>query len=200
MPLSTLMNDSVTLVKADGTRHERIRASVQPGLILTGDARLPIEEGDRFERLLPSGQVESYEVIEPGFFARVHGMPAHFQSKVRRVSKLPAQPPAAAGVVYNVTGNNARVNIGSTDTSTNIVDVQAETLFAQLRQTVEASINDAETKRRILEAVDGLESDVDKPTFLQKYSEFMAAAANHVTALAPFIPALSQMLARATSL
>jgi hypothetical protein len=99
------MNDSVTLVKADGTRHEKVRASVQPGLILTGDPRLPIEEGDRFERVLPNDNVESYEVIDPGFFARVPGMPAHFQSKVRKVTKLPAQAIAAPGVVYNVTGS-----------------------------------------------------------------------------------------------
>ena len=79
MVFSTLMNDVVTLVKADGTRYGNIKATVQAKLILTGDAKLPIEEGDCFERRLPNGTVESYEVLDPGFFAGMSGMPAHFQ-------------------------------------------------------------------------------------------------------------------------
>jgi hypothetical protein len=43
MPLSSLMSDQVTLVKQDGTRVEKIKAAVQPQLILTDDSRLPIE-------------------------------------------------------------------------------------------------------------------------------------------------------------
>jgi hypothetical protein len=43
MPLSSLMNDQVTLVKQDGTRIEKFKAAVQPKLILTDDSRLPIE-------------------------------------------------------------------------------------------------------------------------------------------------------------
>jgi superfamily II DNA helicase RecQ len=34
MPLSSLMNDQVTLVKQDGTRVEKIKAAVQPKLVL----------------------------------------------------------------------------------------------------------------------------------------------------------------------
>ena len=40
MVFSTLMNDVVTLVKADGTRYGNIKATVQAKLILTGDAKL----------------------------------------------------------------------------------------------------------------------------------------------------------------
>jgi len=32
------------------------------------------------------------------------------------------------------------------------------------------------------------------PTYLQKYQSFIAAAANHMTLLAPFIPMRSQLL------
>lgn len=196
MVFSTLMNDVVTLVKADGTRYGNIKATVQAKLILTGDAKLPIEEGDCFERRLPNGTVESYEVLDPGFFAGMSGMPAHFQSKVRRQSRGTPTPKPAQQVVYNVTGDNARINIGATDASTNIVNIQESALFVKLRYAIEQSVEDAEAKHRILVAVAALESEAGKPTFLHKYNEFMAAAANHMTVLAPFVPALTQMLTK----
>ena len=192
-----MMNDIVTLVKPDGTRYEKVKAAVQAKLIFTQDVKLPIEEGDRFERKLPNGGIETFEVLEPGFFAGMAGMPAHFQSKVRRDTRAAQLLKAAPQVVYNVTGDNARINIGSTDSSTNVVNIQENTLFVKLRQAVEDSVQDHNDRERILEAVAGLEAEAGKPTFIQKYNNFIAAAANHVSALAPVLPALSQMLTKA---
>jgi hypothetical protein len=39
-----------------------------------------------------------------------------------------------------------------------------------------------------------MENSVGQKTFLQKYSEFVALAANHVTIFAPLLPALTQFL------
>ena len=186
---ATLMNDVATLIKADGTRYDNIKAAVQPKLIFTDDVKLPIDEGDQFERLLPNGMVELYEILDPGFVSGMSGMPAHFQLKVRRRSK---SSPALRGpmqVVYNVTGDNARINIGATDASTNIVNVEESTLFVKLRQAVEQTVDDDGARRQILVAVAALESEAGRPTFLQRYNDFMAAAANHMTALTPFLPA-----------
>ena len=53
--LKMLMNDLVTLVKASGQRFENLPAAVQAGKIFTQDPTVPIEDGDTFERKIPSG-------------------------------------------------------------------------------------------------------------------------------------------------
>jgi hypothetical protein len=39
-----------------------------------------------------------------------------------------------------------------------------------------------------------LQASHGKPSFAQRYTDFMAAAANHIKVIAPFIPALTEML------
>ena len=67
MHFDSFMNDRVTLVKASGQRFENLSASVQSKMIFTQDATLPIEDGDTFERKLPSGIVEVFVVLDAGF-------------------------------------------------------------------------------------------------------------------------------------
>ena len=117
----------VTLVKRNGQRIEGLRALVQSGTILTSDPKLPIEDGDEFNRTLPNGIEEQFTVIDVGFQPGLGGViPAHYQSKVR---KNTAPRPAPQQVVYNLVGANSRVNNQSTDASTNVVSVEANTLF-----------------------------------------------------------------------
>ena len=84
---SQMMNDRVALAKKNGERHEDIPALVDSKMIFLEDVTLPIEEGDRFERKLPNGIVESYLVLDPGFKKGVGGMPSHYQTQVRRASE-----------------------------------------------------------------------------------------------------------------
>ena len=113
-----MLNDIVTLVKKDGTvQKEGIKAQVSRGLIITSDANLPIEPGDHFIRIQPSGLAEDYIVIDPGFMSGGRGLiPPHFQSKVRR-SDAPVAAPST--IINNLHGPNARVNVNSVDNSTN---------------------------------------------------------------------------------
>ena len=192
MVLSMLMNDRITLVKKDGSRFEGIQANVQPTLILTTDTHLQIEEGDHFERRLPNGLVESYEVLEAGFMIAPPPIGAHYQSKVRKTTARPARINSPS-TVYNVTGPNARINFHSRDSSTNIVNVESSTLFLKMREAV-VSIEDAESRERLIAAIGEMESSVGGPTFIERYKEFMGTAANHMTVFAPFFPALTQLL------
>jgi predicted nucleotide-binding protein len=84
MPFGDLLNDHVTLVKKDGRRFENLPAAVQSNLIFTNDAQIPIEDGDSFERQLPSGITERFSILDAGFMQEFHGMSAHYQSKVRK--------------------------------------------------------------------------------------------------------------------
>ena len=94
MNISRLLKDRVTLVKKDGRRFENLPASVQSGLIFTDNPKIPIEDGDQFERQLPSGIVDVFTVVDSGFYKRFHSIPAHYQSKVR---KNTAEAPTSSG-------------------------------------------------------------------------------------------------------
>lgn len=137
MGFDNMMNDKVTLVKADGTVFkEGIKALVSPGEIITFDATLPMQPNDHLIRILPNGLAEDYIVIDPGFFAGMGDIDAHFQAKVRRSD---APQALAQTVINNVTNNlhgaNPRVNIGSTDNSTNTsVNISTMKLAALLEE------------------------------------------------------------------
>jgi hypothetical protein len=84
-----MLRDTVSLVKADGQRYDNIKALVQPKKIFIADASLPIEEGDRITRELPNGLVESYLVLDRGYYAAVPDMvAAHYQVKIRKETAI----------------------------------------------------------------------------------------------------------------
>lgn len=189
----TLMNDRVTLVKRSGQRYENLHAAVQSKLILTENVGVPIEDGDVFERTQPSGIVEAFEIVDAGFHQAFHGMPAHYQSKVEKRSARP-RPSSSPQVVYNLIGANARVNIASNDSSTNVVNVESNVLFQNLRNAVEASIPDRDLNRKLVHQVDEMEAAAGTSGFAAKYKDFIGLAADHVSVFGPFLPALTQFL------
>lgn len=194
MSFDSFMRDKVTLIKKDGNRSENIQASVQSGKIYTNDPAIKIEDGDVFERTLPNGIVEHYTILDAGYRQGMGGIPSHYQSVVRKQTKidLSTQP---SKIVYYLIGPNARVNIQSIDSSTNLVEVEPTELFGRIREAIDQSVQDGELLKKLQEKVTELEKAPQGTTgFKARYQEFMALAANHMTLLAPFIPALSQML------
>lgn len=193
MALRSLAKDKVTLSKKDGTIvRTDIAASVQSGRIFVFDASLPIEVGDHFLRQLPNGLVEDFVVDDPGFMTGLHGIQSHFQTRVHRSDQPVAQPQT---VINNIVGHNARININSTDNSTNSVGGVSSELFAEILKAVAAIDN--QTRR---DAISSAVSDMaaaqarNDGSFKEKYQNFMAAAADHVTIIAPFLPALTKLL------
>lgn len=191
---NVFMNDTVALVKRDGRRFDNLPASVQAGLIMTQNPNIPIEDGDTFERRLPTGVVESYTVLDAGYKAPFHGIPAHYQSKVQKGTAMPRPRATPHHVVYNLIGPNARVNIQSTDASTNVVNADASAVFDDLRRTVQQAIEDSSVSTELLQRIDGMQAAIGSPGFARRYKDFIAVAADHLTLLAPFLPALTQML------
>jgi hypothetical protein len=96
--------------------------------------------------------------------------------------------------IYNVQGDNARWNTNSTDNSVNVVTKSSEEFFADLRGRIESEVPDGDERRKILESLTTLRASHGRPSFAQRYTDFMAAAANHIKVIAPFIPALTEML------
>jgi hypothetical protein len=126
--------------------------------------------------------------------------------KVRPTAKLieeiesPEIPKAATAtggpnVTQNIHmhGPNARINVNSTDNSTNIASASNEQLFVRLRETAN-TITDESPRTQILARLDDLERAKGSGGFLSAYQTFIGAVADHMTIFSPFIPALTLML------
>jgi hypothetical protein len=95
---------------------------------------------------------------------------------------------------YYVQGENARVNVNSTDHSVNVVMKSTEEFFGAIRERIESGISDGEERGKILDALAALQESHGKPSFAQRYTEFIAMAADYVTLISPFVPQLTAML------
>jgi hypothetical protein len=74
------MTDVVTVMHKDGSRHEKIPASVEPWTrrIIIEEVHVPIEIGDNIERHLPSGQIEFLRVIAVDYWADTDLFSKHY--------------------------------------------------------------------------------------------------------------------------
>jgi hypothetical protein len=188
-----MLNEKVRLRKPDGRVFDGVKALLTKDIVLIDDTKLPIEEGDAIERTLPSGVVETLVVIEPGFFAGIHGMPAHYQVRVRKGTAPASQH---GSIVYNVTGPNARLNIQSADSSTNVVSLAPTELFEQMVTAVRDGVELASDRDVLIDRIRELEAAGAGGAFLSAYQRLIATAADHIAVFGPFLPALGQLASR----
>lgn len=193
MNFKNFLTDKVILVKKDGKIYENVDAGVQPQMILIVDASLPVESGDKIKRRLPSGVEEIFIITDPGFRQAFQSIPAHYQIKYEREGK--AKPTVDRGnVTYNISGPHSRVNVNSLDQSINIGDNHVATTLDQLRDILNDQVADAEERSRLLAKVDELQQAQGTEKFTETYKEFMLMAANHMTVIAPLVPALTALM------
>lgn len=187
--LSAFPTEKLKLIKSNGQYIENIEALVQPKKIFVDDASVIIEEGDVFERILGNGATEYYEVLDRGYYKGTRGIPDHYQISVCKTTVKPR----TNKITYNINNGNGRININSTDNSVNVkvsLSNEEEALFEAIKSVAE-SLEDGE---KIICTVDGMKAEVGQKGFLEKYNDFIQAAANHITVFAPFIPMLSKLL------
>ena len=198
---NSLMNDTVTILRQDGNKHKNISASVDGKIIIIDEVTIPISIGDRIERKLPSGQVEGLKVTNVhlqkglGGSRGRRGIPDFYEIEYERegVQKYPVQP-----VTVNVKDSpQARVNLSSTDHSTNVINSQPEDIILEIRELLRESVADSEELDLLLERVNDMEHCLGSSNFIKAYQDFIAAAAAHMTILAPLLPPLSSLLTSA---
>jgi hypothetical protein len=194
----------IEIVAPDGTVRHRTRAMVykksvtdptasivdDPGGMIVADPSLVIERGDEIRRRIPSGKEETFEVIEPVFREKSE-FPAHYQVIVRKKGVFAG----GQGGNYNsvhVTGSNARINIGSHDHSMNIVT--EGDIFTYITDALHEDVKSPDELRKLLSAVDEMKRQRGGAGFAAAYRSFVSLAADHLGILAPFLPALSQLL------
>jgi hypothetical protein len=189
-----LFTDIVTIRTKDGKTYSDVPASVQEGKVFTERTDIPIQPGDEVVRRTPAGIDEVFVVQDPGLHGGFEDIPATYQMRVRRADALASSTGHGTVNHYNLTGANARFNINSVDSSTNVVSQAPAELFDAIRSAIQTMLPAGQRQQDLLAATAGLEQEAGKPTFGQRYAQFMALAANHMEVLAPFIPALTQML------
>lgn len=115
----------------------------------------------------------------------------------RRLRKK--QTAASQGVtnVYHVSGHNVRFNTQSMDNSVNIVTISQQEVFTNLKQEITDKVPHGEERTEILHRLDALEQSQGSRSFAERYTDFIAVAANHMSIIAPFIPALTELMKRA---
>lgn len=193
------LNDIVTIVKANGERYENIKAQVGSNEIFIHDINLPIEEGDLVLRELPNKTIEKFKILEIVFNGEYQSIPANFELKVKKESSLlkdPA-PQNITNITYNMHGKYSKINIGSEDNSIIISNQNAPIIITELKKTIKSKIQPETEREKLLAKLDEIELTLrsnDKNKYLEKYKEFIALAANHITVIAPFLPALAELL------
>ncbi|MBL0937627.1 MAG: hypothetical protein IBJ03_01965 [Gemmatimonadaceae bacterium] len=189
MPFSGMMNDIVALVKQDGTVFPNIKSVVSGSSIVFDDVQIPLEEGDHLERKLPNGLKETYVVLDRGYYDKFHGIPAHYQAKVRKLTTIEVERIMRPGI--SIHGDNSRVNINSTDRSSNLV-LNGSDVFEKLSQAIRERVAAESERDSLLVAIEGMRSSNQQDEFLAHYQRFIASAANHMTIIGPFLPALAK--------
>jgi hypothetical protein len=194
----------IDIVAPDGTVRHRTKAIVHaksvtvpkpsvvtdPGSIIIPDPSLVIEPRDEIRRRIPSGREETFEVVDPVFHEKSHYIPAHYQAIVRKKGIFPSGQGGNYSV--HVSGQNARVNIGSHDHSTNIA-TQGD-VFGDIVAALRGVVKNADELRDLLFAVDEMKRQHGSAGFVAAYRSFVSLAADHLGVLAPFLPALGQLL------
>lgn len=125
MSFESMMQDTIDLLKQDGTRKSGIKGSVQKGKIITFDSSVLIEPNDLLIRRATNGAEETYEVLDPVFHEKFGSIPASYQIEVRKLG-VPEAKQHVQSITFNVTGAGARVNSNSVDNSTNTVNVDSQ--------------------------------------------------------------------------
>ncbi len=104
-----------------------------------------------------------------------------------------AAPPQSVNITYNVSGQNTRVNINSTDSSTNTIDLSSHAVFNNLLEAA-ASIQNSKNREAIEASINEMNKSVGTRDFGSRYKAFMAVIADHITVFAPMLAQLAALL------
>lgn len=178
------------VVSAEGDLRGTTSAIATDDMIVVLDPSIIIQLGDEMRRALPNGTDEAFEVLDPRFYDKTFGIPAHFQVKVRRKGMFPHNTGGHLNIT--VSGSNARVNLGSTDNSTNIVGDNS--VLGDIRAAITKEISDQAAREGLLAAVTNMEKTRGSGSFVSAYQTFVGLAADHIGVIGPFLPALAGLL------
>ena len=125
----------------------------------------------------------------------IHGEGVSFSGNEQR--KAQEAPPALQIINHgylhhgDTKGHQNRAYVNSTDSSSNQLSVG---VFQELRDELSAKISDDRARAELIRLVDEMREARGSSRFREIYSSFLGLAADHMTIVAPFLPALSSFL------
>lgn len=193
MDLDFFFPDQVRAVSSDGRAISELRAQVNGTneMLVYGDS-VPLQVGDQILRKLRNGIEESYEILDAHFQA-AHGtdLPAVTQLRVQKQGSVPRAHQASTHI--HVTGVGARVNLNSTDSSSNTYHVNADELFQRLFTAIDG-LHPGADKDALNASAENLRSTVGTQAYPPAFSRFIEAAKTFMPLITPFLPELSKHL------
>ena len=185
---SLIKPDDIDVVSPEGEVRSRVKGYYSGTQFVIDDMSVDVRAGDEIRRMLPNGREEAFFVEDPKFYDG--GFGKHDQVKISRRGTFDAK--TGGNYHVHVSGNNARVNIASTDNSTNTVT--ETTTFTDMRKVISDGVSDSNHRTTLLAAVDDMEKNQKTPGFVAAYQNFIGVAADHLTLLMPFLPILATLL------
>ena len=107
---------------------------------------------------------------------------------------LATEQPLATTTINNYAPGARTYTHQSQDHSINFIGENTEAVFSQVRQEITKLVPEAEPREAILERLNEVKDATTGHTRMERYNQFMAAASNHVTVLAPVLTPLLQWL------
>ena len=188
MPFDGFPRSALTIVSPEGEVRAHVEGIVTKNLVVIDDSKVVVLSGDEIRRTLPNGQEEVFSVIDPVFYDDGPGdFGPHYQVSIQRKGMF--APKSGGHYAVHVSGPNSRVNISSHDQSVNIV--HEGTVFDDLKNALARGISDELEQDKLLRLAEELSAQRKKAGFADAYQRFIAAAANHMTIIGPFIPLLA---------
>lgn len=182
--------EDVEIIAPGGEVRSKVRAWFSGKQFIIEDMSADVRPGDEIRRPLPNGRDDVFVVDDPTCYTS-GGFGPHYQVKVSRRGTMDRR--SGGNYAIHVTGANARVNLHSTDNSTNISN--SGTLFGDIRAALKSGVSDSKSRSALLAAVDEMETTKDDPgKFAQAFQAFVALAANSMTIITPFLPQLTALL------
>lgn len=174
---------------------------------LPSDLRGTLEDATRWYRAMKinSGHYEpgffAYQTNEDGGYAgaivsgSIKSPAAVAATLCLELSTMEKESPEPnnSPLTIHVSGINARINVASTDNSTNSYTSNTTTIFEKLREAVADQVPVAQ-RPELLNQINRMEEAVETPSFISRYNDFIQSAANHITIFGPMLPALSALL------
>jgi hypothetical protein len=113
------------------------------------------------------------------------------QSNLYKIEK--GEAPVEKEANINIGSINGKVNINSIDNSTNI-SIDSSSIFSGLSDAINRSTIEEPQKIQLLAKIEELKQAEGTGGFINKYKDFMQNAANHMSVISPFIPALTSLI------
>lgn len=185
--MNSLNKHTFTLLKSNGKEIKDVKGDIQKKKVFVKDANIPIEADDFIIQELPNGNIEKRKVVSVYSTGKNQYASAAYECDLEVIGQ---QTKNTNQIVYNI-HNADKVNINSNDNSTNNTTITPNEVFDKIQDIIKTQIDNNEN---LLKSLEDLKSSKGKPSFTHKYQAFINAAASHMTLIAPFIPALTQMM------